>query len=83
MVVVSHLFSIFIINFNRGGDTYVSPPLLYGAIYFPTAPFLNVACNTVAIKACLFADVLNNTLPCSFFDNRRFHIYEFASFPHV
>ncbi len=40
MVVVSHLFSIFIINFNGGDDTYVSPPPTHWTIYFPTAPFL-------------------------------------------
>ena len=43
MVVVSHLFFFFQINFREGMTQRKSYPPCFGTIYFPTAPFLFTA----------------------------------------
>ena len=40
MVVVSHLFFFFQINFREGMTRCESHPPCFGTIYFPTAPLL-------------------------------------------
>ena len=62
MVVVSHLFFFFQINFREGMTRCESHPPCFGTIYFPTPPLLsekriederkakNIYCNKQVIK---------------------------------
>ena len=50
MVVVSHLFFFFQINFGEGMTRCESYPPCFGTIYFPTAPYVNISLVLIILQ---------------------------------